>query len=203
MRLLDLLSSAFGLLVLSPLFLIVGLLVKATSPGPVFYRGLRVGKDGKPFRLFKFRTMIAGADKQGPGITPASDTRITPVGRWLRDYKIDELPQLINVFKGDMALVGPRPEDPRYVGLYTEEQRRVLTVKPGITSLASLRYRSEEAFLVGPQWEQTYVKRVLPDKLAIELEYLKKRTAWTDLGIILKTLLSVFNGKMGSFNARR
>lgn len=195
MRLLDLLASASGLIFLSPLFLIVSLLITLTSRGPVFYRGMRVGKNGKPFRLYKFRTMVVDAEKRGPGITAVGDSRITAVGRCLRDYKIDELPQLINVFKGEMALVGPRPEDPRYVEHYTEEQRKVLEVRPGITSLASLRYRSEETVLVGPQWEQIYVKRVLPDKLAIDLEYLKKKTAWTDLGIILKTLLAVFKRK--------
>ena len=195
MRLVDLISSSLGIVLLSPLFIVISLLIKISSPGPVFYRGLRVGKNGEPFRLNKFRTMVAGADWNGPGITAAGDSRITSVGRWLRDYKIDELLQLINVFKGDMALVGPRPEDPRYVELYTEEQRKVLRVKPGITSLASLRYRSEETVLVGPKWEQTYLKKVLPDKLAIELQYLETRTIWKDLAIILETIFSAIKGR--------
>ena len=125
-----------------------------------------------PFRLYKFRRMVSDADKQGPGITATGDSRITRVGRFLRRTKIDELPQLINVLSGDMSLVGPRPEDPRYVTLYTPEQRRVLAVRPGITSAASLAYRHEEQLLAGADWETVYREEVLPAKLAIDLEYL-------------------------------
>lgn len=189
MRLLDLVASLVGLILLSPLFLLVAVLIKVDSPGPVLYRAQRVGRDGGLFRLYKFRSMIEDAARHGPGITSACDTRITRIGRLLRRTKIDELPQLLNVLKGEMSLVGPRPEDPRYVALYTPEQRRVLAVRPGITSPASLRYRNEEQLLSGPDWEQVYVQQVMVHKLEIELDYLARRTLWSDLGIILQTLL--------------
>lgn len=191
-RLFDFLSALVGLIVLSPLFLMTSLIIKLASPGPVFHRGKRVGLNGKLFNLYKFRTMIVHAPAVGPGITSNNDPRITWIGRLLRRTKIDELPQLINVLKGDMSLVGPRPEDPRYVRNYTPEQLKVLNVKPGITSPASLEYRSEEAILTGDEWQRTYLERVLPHKLAIELEYLKRRNLWGDLGIILRTLLAIF-----------
>lgn len=191
-RLFDFLSALVGLIVLSPLFLMISLIIKLASPGPVFHRGKRVGLNGELFNLYKFRTMIVHAPAVGPGITSNNDPRITWIGRLLRRTKIDELPQLINVLKGDMSLVGPRPEDPRYVRNYTPEQLKVLNVKPGITSPASLEYRSEEAILTGDEWQRTYLERVLPHKLAIELEYLKRRNLWGDLGIILRTLLAIF-----------
>jgi len=125
--------------------------------------------------------------------TTAGDRRITRVGRLLRRSKIDELPQLVNVWKGEMSLVGPRPEDPRYVALYTPEQRRVLAVKPGITSPASLQYRHEEELLAGEDWEQVYVEQVMPHKLAIDLEYLQRRTVWTDLGVIWQTVVALLD----------
>jgi len=192
MRFVDLLASALGLIILSPLFLTVSLLIKITSSGPVFYWGSRVGKGGKPFRLYKFRTMIADADKQGPGITAAGDSRITWIGRWLRDYKIDEIPQLINVLKGDMSLVGPRPEDPRYIAQYTPDQRQLLNVRPGITSAASLAYRNEEQILSGQDWETVYRTKILPAKLAIDLDYLSGRTFGSDLILILRTIAAMF-----------
>lgn len=178
-----------GLVLLSPLFLFVTLLIRFDSPGPTFYRAQRVGQSGRLFYLYKFRTMVHDAFKIGPSITIAGDKRITRVGRLLRQTKIDELPQLVNVVKGDMGLVGPRPEDPRYVALYTEEQRQVLLVRPGITSLASLRYRQEEELLQGPEWEQLYADHILVDKLEMELAYLERRNAWHDLGVILQTVL--------------
>jgi lipopolysaccharide/colanic/teichoic acid biosynthesis glycosyltransferase len=191
MRLLDIVTSIIGLILLSSLFLFVGLLIKLDSPGPVFYRALRVGKDNQPFRLYKFRSMVSDADRRGPGITTTGDSRVTSVGRALRRYKIDEFPQLINVLKGEMSLVGPRPEDPRYVKHYTPEQRKVLSLRPGITSPASLHYRDEETLLGGQDWEKVYLEQVLPHKLAIELDYLNRRTLWTDLDIILQTLWAV------------
>jgi lipopolysaccharide/colanic/teichoic acid biosynthesis glycosyltransferase len=168
------------------------MLIKFTSPGPVFYRGVRVGKDGKLFHLFKFRTMVADADRLGPGITVVGDPRITPIGAWLRRYKLDELAQLINVLNGDMSLVGPRPEDSRYVASYTNEQRQVLSVRPGITSAASLVYRNEEQMLAGPDWEKAYRTEVLPAKLAIDLAYLSQRTFFSDLLLILRSIFSMF-----------
>ena len=180
-------------LFLSPLFVLVAFAIKLDSRGPIFYRARRIGKDGVPFRLYKFRRMVSDADKQGPGITATGDSRITRVGRFLRRTKIDELPQLINVLSGDMSLVGPRPEDPRYVALYTPEQRRVLAVRPGITSAASLAYRHEEQLLAGADWETIYRTRVLPDKLAIDLAYLERRTLVSDLKLILRTIAAVFD----------
>jgi lipopolysaccharide/colanic/teichoic acid biosynthesis glycosyltransferase len=185
----DLIASGIGLLMLSPVFLIIGLAVKITSAGPVFHRAERVGQDGHLFKLYKFRSMVLDADRRGPGITAKDDPRVTRVGRFLRRTKLDELPQLINILQGEMSLVGPRPEDPRYVALYTPQQRQVLVVRPGITSPASLHYREEETLLSGEDWETTYVKEILPHKLAIDLAYLRRRTFWTDLILILKTVL--------------
>ena len=187
-RLLDLLVSTAGLLVLSPVFVVVGLWIKRDSPGPVFYLARRVGRDGVLFNLYKFRTMVPDADKRGPGITVSNDQRITRSGRFLRRTKVDELPQLINVFKGEMSLVGPRPEDPRYVARYTPEQRVVLSVRPGITSPASLVYHDESALLSGRDWEHAYTTEIMPHKLALETAYLSRRTVWRDLGIIWQTI---------------
>lgn len=191
-RAFDFSASALGLIILSPLLALIALLVRLTSRGPVFYRARRVGRGGREFTLYKFRSMVADADRQGPGITAAGDPRVTPVGRILRRTKLDELPQLWNVLRGDMSLVGPRPEDPRYVALYTPEQRRVLDVRPGITSLASLEYRNEEAILHGSDWEQRYIHEVMPAKLAIDLRYVQHATLFSDILIILRTLLALF-----------
>lgn len=192
-RLLDVAASLAGLAVLCPLFAFVAIWIKLDSSGSVFYRAKRVGKDGKRFRLYKFRSMVTDAEKRGPGITSAGNPRITTVGRFLRRTKIDELPQLINVLRGDMSLVGPRPEDPRYVAIYTPEQRRILTVRPGITSAASLTYRHEEEMLSGEDWEEIYRNQVLPAKIAIDLDYLEQRTLFTDIGLILRTIASLFD----------
>jgi lipopolysaccharide/colanic/teichoic acid biosynthesis glycosyltransferase len=192
MCVLDKVISAVGLIFLSPLFFGVAFAIKLDSQGPVFYRAQRIGKGGRVFYLYKFRSMVVDADQRGPGITVSGDDRITRVGRFLRHTKIDELPQLINVLKGEMSLVGPRPEDPRYVALYTPEQRKVLRVRPGITSVASLTYRHEEQLLSGEDWESIYRTRVLPDKLAIDLAYLEQRTLVSDLKLIFKTIASMF-----------
>ncbi len=191
-RLFDFFAASVGLLALSPILTLVALAVKLNSPGPALYRSTRVGKAGKPFHMLKFRTMVLDADRLGPGITPGGDRRITPVGRFLRRTKLDELPQLINVVKGDMSLVGPRPEDPRYVALYTSEQRQVLEVRPGITSAASLAYRQEERMLVGPDWERVYCAEVLPAKLEADLAYLSRRTFLSDFWLIVQTILALF-----------
>jgi lipopolysaccharide/colanic/teichoic acid biosynthesis glycosyltransferase len=191
-RALDLFAGVAGLLLLSPIFALIALLIRLDSPGPVFYRAQRVGREGKLFYLFKFRSMVSGADKSGPGITAKSDGRITRAGRFLRRTKLDELPQLINVLRGEMSLVGPRPEDPHYVALYTPEQRRILSVRPGITSAASLQYRREEELLSGVDWEQVYRQEVMPAKIAIDLAYLQNRTVWTDILLTLRTILSIW-----------
>lgn len=187
----DLILAVSGMVALSPLFAIIALLVKWSSPGPVFFKADRVGRDGRLFKVLKFRTMEVGAHAAGPMITRAGDPRITAVGHWLRRTKLDELPQLINVVKGDMAVVGPRPEDPRLATGYTPDQRAVLRVRPGITSPASARYRHEEALLARDGWEQYYRDVVMPDKIRIDLEYLARRTVWSDLRILHATVFSV------------
>jgi lipopolysaccharide/colanic/teichoic acid biosynthesis glycosyltransferase len=187
-RLFDIIATFLGLVLLSPLFLAIAAAVKLQDGGPVFFKGKRVGKDGRIFPLLKFRSMVMGADRLGAGITSAGDKRITRVGKVLRDTKLDELPQLLNVLKGDMSLVGPRPEDPRYVEFYTEEQRALLRHRPGITSSASLAYRSEEALLTGEDSLERYRQEILPHKLSLELEYLKHRTLWSDIKLILHTV---------------
>jgi lipopolysaccharide/colanic/teichoic acid biosynthesis glycosyltransferase len=187
----DLAAALLGLGLLAPLFAVIAAVVKLTSPGPVFYRAPRVGLGGALFGLYKFRSMHAEAPRLGPGITRAGDPRITPVGAWLRRYKLDELPQLINVVRGEMSLVGPRPEDPRYVARYSPEQRRVLTVRPGLTSVASVRYRHEEALLVGEDWEQTYLQVVMPDKLRLELAYLDGWNLSADWRVLWETAVAL------------
>ena len=191
MRLLDVVASGAGLVLLSPVFLMIALLIRLTSPGPVIYQATRTGKDGLLFQLYKFRSMVAEADKTGPAITTAEDRRVTTIGGFLRKTKLDELPQLANVFRGEMSLIGPRPEDPRYVAYYTPEQRQVLRVRPGITGAASLRYRTESALLTGSDWEKIYVERIMPEKLAIELTYLQQRNLLTDVRLIIVTVLSL------------
>ncbi len=193
-RALDLAVAGLGLVLLLPLLGLLALAVRFSSPGPVLYGARRVGRHGRLFTLYKFRSMRQGADRQGPGVTLAGDSRVTPLGRLLRRYKLDELPQLFNVLRGDMSLVGPRPEDPRYVALYSAEQRQVLRVRPGITSAASVYYREEETLLQGENWETIYFEQILPRKLAAELAYLQRRTVWSDLGLILHTGLAVLHG---------
>ena len=189
-RLFDVAVSLFAIVVLSPLFALIALAVKLTSAGPVFYRGERIGRGGAPFRILKFRTMRAGAS--GPAITRGGDARVTPVGRILRRSKLDELPQLVNVLRGEMSIVGPRPEAPEYVSLYTGDERRVLTVRPGLTSPASLRYRHEEALLGGDDWHDRYVNEIMRDKLRDDLHYIDTRTFLGDLRLIVRTFASLF-----------
>jgi lipopolysaccharide/colanic/teichoic acid biosynthesis glycosyltransferase len=188
-RILDVVSSAAGLLVLSPLFFLIGLLIKATSRGSVLYKQERVGKDGRPFQIIKFRSMSAEGSKMPAGITVSGDRRVTRVGKVLRRYKIDELPQLWNVLVGEMSLVGPRPELPRYVELYSRRQKEVLRVRPGITDLASLAYRNEEQILSRcEEPEKLYREEILPEKLVLNLKYLQNITFKVDLRIIFATI---------------
>jgi lipopolysaccharide/colanic/teichoic acid biosynthesis glycosyltransferase len=191
-RVFDLIVAAIGLIILSPLLVVAAVLVAISSPGGVFFRGQRIGKDGRLFHILKFRTMVENAAQVGPGITTAGDARITRVGLWLRRTKIDELPQLWNVVRGEMSLVGPRPEDPRYVALYTEDQRHILRVRPGITSPASIQFRHEEALLPAGDME-TYIKCLMPAKIKADLEYLDRRTFWSDLAILLDTVLKLLH----------
>ena len=185
---LDVSVALGGLVLFSPLFLVCSVLAKLQSPGGVFFFGPRVGQGGKPFKMIKFRSMVDDAPKRGAGVTAANDRRITPIGRFLRRTKLDELPNLINVLKGDMSLVGPRPELPRYVALYTPEQRAVLAVRPGITGPTQLRFRDEEALLAShPDPETYYVSTVMPEKIALDLEYIANRSFWRDVGYLLQT----------------
>jgi lipopolysaccharide/colanic/teichoic acid biosynthesis glycosyltransferase len=189
-RILDCLVTVLGLLFLCPLLLILCVTISLSDRGPIFYRAKRIGRGGIPFELYKFRTMIVDADRIGPAITTKGDSRVTPIGRFLRRTKLDELPQLLNVLKGDMSLVGPRPEDPRYVALYTPEQRDILDYAPGITSAASLTYRDEEQMLTGDDWETVYLTKVMPEKIAIDLEYMVSANIMTDLNLIFQTVLA-------------
>lgn len=188
----DLTASVAGLVLLGPVFLVVAGLVAATSPGPILYRQERVGRHGRPFEIYKFRTMRTDAEASGGQLTVGDDPRITAIGRWLRAAKLDELPQLLNVAKGDMALVGPRPEVPRYVAMYTLRQRRVLSVRPGITDPASIAYRDESRVLAAAEDpERTYVETIMPHKLELNLAYLKRRTLARDVAVILLTVMRV------------
>lgn len=189
-RAFDIVCAALGLLVLSPVLLMCALLVGLTSPGGVLFRQERVGKDGVPFTIYKFRSMRK--DNAGLKISTSSDSRITPVGRVLRKTKLDELPQLWNVLKGDMSFVGPRPEVREYTDLYTDEQRQVLLLRPGITGLASIRYRNENDLLsASTDPNRTYIEEVMPAKLALDLEYIPRACVSYDVWLILETLVTV------------
>lgn len=191
-RLFDIVASGLGLVVLSPVFAVLAIWIKADSKGPVFYRQTRVGRDNKDFRLFKFRSMRPDSDKLGLITVGGHDPRVTRSGYYIRKYKLDEFPQLINVFKGDMSLVGPRPEVRKYVDMYTPEQMRVLSVRPGITSLASIRYRNENDILAADEDpDRCYIEKVMPDKLNIDLEYVDRATLWNDIKLILSTFKEI------------
>lgn len=187
-RIFDIVMSGLGLICLSPLFLVLAVWIKCDSAGPVFYRQVRVGRGNKDFRLFKFRSMRPDSDKLGLITVGGHDPRVTRSGYYIRKYKLDEFPQLINVFVGDMSLVGPRPEVRKYVDLYTPEQLRVLNVRPGITSLASIRYRNENEILAKAEDpDKAYVEQIMPDKIAIDLEYVENTSLTNDIKLIFKT----------------
>lgn len=192
-RTFDIVVSATAILLLSPVLLVLVLLVKLSSPGGAFFRQTRVGRAGRSFQLLKFRSMRPGSEAQGQITVGGRDPRITGIGYFLRKSKLDELPQLLNVLKGDMSIVGPRPEVPKYVALYTPEQRAVLNVRPGITSAASIAYMDENELLGrSADPERTYVEEVMPAKLALDLDYVRNGGALKDLGIILRTFLGLF-----------
>ncbi len=192
-RVFDWLFSLIFLIVLSPVFLILAIWIKLDSRGPVFYKQQRVGKDGKDFWLYKFRSMRVGSDKSGLLTVGGRDPRITSSGYFIRKYKLDEFPQLINVFLGEMSVVGPRPEVRKYVNLYNAEQLRVLSVRPGISDFASIRYRNENDLLEKAENpEQFYIDEVMPEKLRINLEYVEKANLATDIRIIFATLAAIF-----------
>ena len=191
-RAMDIVLSAAALCVLWPVLLLIALAIVVDDPGPVFYRQVRVGRGGKPFRIFKFRTMVVDADKKGLSITVGRDSRITRVGAFLRKTKLDELAQLLNVLCGQMSFVGPRPEVPRYVELYTPYQRQVLLVRPGITDYASIAYRNENDLLAGADDpEKMYIETIMPDKIELNMKYLREISPLADLRLILKTVIAV------------
>ena len=192
-RLFDIVSSGIGLLCLAPVFVVMAIWIKLDSRGPVFYRQTRVGRYGRDFRIFKFRSMRVGSDKGRQITVGERDPRITRSGYFIRRYKIDELPQLINVFLGDMSIVGPRPEVRKYVDLYSEEQRKVFQVRPGITDLASIKYRNENELLSQvDDPDPYYIDVIMPDKLTINLEYIRHQSFMGDIKIIFNTLFKIF-----------
>ena len=191
-RFCDIVLSCLGLLLLSPLFVVVAVWIVIDNPGPIFYRQMRVGKDGKDFGLLKFRSMRVGADKSSLITIGEHDSRITRAGYYIRKYKLDELPQLLNVLTGDMSLVGPRPEVRRYVDMYTDEQRQVLTVRPGITDYASIEYIDENRILAQAEDpDRTYIEEILPAKIALNMRYIKHQTLGEYMKIIFLTLAKI------------
>jgi lipopolysaccharide/colanic/teichoic acid biosynthesis glycosyltransferase len=190
-RAIDLVGAGTGLLLLGPLFALIALVIKLDSEGPIFFKQERIGRAFRPFFIYKFRTMVNHASHLGPAITVGNDTRITRVGRHLRRTKIDELPQLINVLKGEMSLVGPRPELPKYVEAFHQQYEEILSLRPGITDLASLKFIDEASLLANAtDPERTYRECVLPQKLALAKQYVKEHSFWTD-GLLL---VHTFNG---------
>lgn len=191
-RLGDFGAALLGLILLLPLFLMIGGLIRLTSSGPIFYGAVRIGRNGRRFTMYKFRTMVANADRLGPLVTAADDPRITRPGHFLRHTKLDELPTLWNVLIGDMSLVGPRPENPKSALLYNEEQRQVWQVRPGITSLATIKYRHEEQLLSGVEELEAKYFEIMHDKLGIELEYIEQQSFLFDAMILCRTILAIF-----------
>ena len=193
-RLFDVVVASLGLVALCPLFVLISVWVKLESPGPVFFRQARVGRGGKIFYIHKFRTMVADAEQKGAQLSVDGDARVTRSGALLRRFRLDELPQLVDVVVGNMSLVGPRPEVPRYMAYYPEDvRRRVLSVRPGTTDRASIEFRDEGRMLAASSRpEATYVEEILPRKWQYYQEYVRGRTFWGDVGLILRTLAAVF-----------
>jgi len=198
-RIFDFIVSLFGLIVFSPLIVILIILIKQDG-GPIFYRGERIGRLGKPFKIYKFRSMVINADKLGPASTSDQDSRVTKVGRFIRKFKMDEVSQLINVFFGDMSLVGPRPEVKKFVELYTQEEKELLTLRPGITDWSSIKFHNEGEIIEKSgikDADEAYAKLIRPTKLKLQLKYLKERTFWTDVKIIFFTIVTIISTRMG------
>lgn len=191
-RCFDITASFFGILFLLIPFAAVAVAVKCSSRGPVFFRQVRVGKNGRKFRIYKFRTMVADAEKKGMQITVGGDSRVTGIGRVLRKTKVDELPQLFNVFAGQMSFVGPRPEVPHYVDMYSDYQKNVLRIKPGITELASIVYRDENDVLANSEDpERTYIEEIMPEKIKLNMQYMQKMNVFYDIYLIFRTFAAV------------
>ena len=196
-RVFDAIISSLGLLLLGPVFLIIALMIKLDSRGPVFFKQARIGREFRPFFIYKFRTMIADSASTGGALTVGRDPRITRAGDFLRATKIDEIPQLINILKGDMSFVGPRPEVPEFVELFRSDYEEILRVRPGLTDLASLKYRNEAMTLTQTENpHEDYLKRVLPDKIRLAKEYIRRSSFLFDLGLIFRTVFKLFDCKM-------
>ena len=190
-RIFDIILSLFGLIILLPFMLIIAIFIKLDSKGPVFFKQLRVTKNGREFKILKYRTMRVGSDKYSQ-ITVGKDDRITKIGSFLRKYKLDEIPQLINVLIGDMSLVGPRPEVPKYVALYTDEQKEILKVRAGITDYASIEFSNENDLLASEEDpEKAYIKKVMPKKIELNKKYISEISMLTDIKIILLTIKKI------------
>lgn len=199
-RFVDVVLSAVGLLFLSPLFLLLVLVIKLDSHGPVFYRGVRVGRHGRPFKIYKFRSMVADAERKGAASTRTTDLRVTRSGHFIRKFKFDEVSQLINVFLGDMSIVGPRPEVQKFVEKYTEEENQILSVRPGITDWSSIKFHNEGEIIEAsgiPDADEAYEKLIRPEKLRLQLKYVKERNLWVDIKIVVSTVLTLFSTRFG------
>ncbi len=194
----DIISSSIGLAFLSPLLLVICLFIKLDSRGPVFYKGLRLGRFGKRFRMLKFRTMVPDAERIGVLATPEGDPRVTRVGEFIRKFKLDELPQLLNVVRGEMSLVGPRPEAPLFFEYYAEEEKNaILSVRPGMTDYGSLRFHDEGKLLTGSDNPvKAYVERVMHEKIALQLRYIEERSFWGDIKIIFATIKTIIHTRL-------
>ena len=199
-RVIDIFFSALGLVICSPIFLVLSIAIRFESCGPVFYRGVRVGLNGKPFRIYKFRSMVTDAEKMGASSTHQADPRITRCGKYIRKFKLDEISQLLNVFLGDMSFVGPRPEVQKFVDIYTEEEKQILSVRPGITDWSSIKFHNEGEIIEAsgiPDADEAYEKLIRPEKLRLQLKYVRERNLWVDIKIIVSTMLTLFSTRLG------
>jgi lipopolysaccharide/colanic/teichoic acid biosynthesis glycosyltransferase len=194
-RLFDLIVSTISLIILSPLFLVIALLIKLNSKGPIFYRGVRSGLYGKPFKIFKFRTMVTNAEKVGGFSTALNDPRLTRMGRFLRKYKFDELPQFINVLKGEMSLVGPRPQVEHYTKLYNNEEKIILSVKPGLTDYASIQFINLDQILGDERVDEKYFQEIEPEKNRLRMKYAQEHSFLIDMKILILTFLNMLKIK--------
>lgn len=183
----DIACSVMGIVFLLPVFLLAAIIIKADMPGPAFYRGERIGKDGKPFKIYKFRTMVNGAEEIGGPSTALNDKRLTKIGRFLRKYKIDELPQLINILKGEMSFVGPRPQVEKYTDLYNDEEKIILSARPGLTDYASLKFIDLDKILGDEKVDEKYIREIEPEKNRLRIKYVQEQALTTDFKILIKT----------------
>lgn len=198
-RFFDLALASISLVILAPVLLLLALLIKFGSEGPVFYRGVRVGRDGIPFRIYKFRTMVADAEKLGASSTHEQDSRITDIGAFMRRFKLDELPQLINIMAGEMSFVGPRPEVQKFVDMYTEEEKAILKVRPGITDWSSIKFHNEGEIIAASgiaDADEAYAKVIRPEKLRLQLKYVREQSVLTDIQIIFMTISTLFRTRV-------